>query len=234
MLVLARVSLVVASSVVMLAACERDVPPVRPAGLVLVVEGHEYFWGNDQYKTPNNCRDPAVLASGAPCRLVKTTPGVFADLSAALPSMVAAARPDVDAAVIVYGDEADQVFTGAIAGLSPAAIGSQADREGQTQRNLPVALAAALDRLERAPRQHRQLVVVTDGYFDEALDLTPLAKRLDAADVDVTLLVYDDGPTCFDDPNRRARLRALATLGRVVKLVRLSDLRTALPAAVTP
>lgn len=236
MLVLARVSLVVASLVVSslgLAACEKDTGPTRNVSLVVVVNGAEYYWGNDQYRTQQDCKSPAIIASGAPCRITKIFRGVFSDLSAALPAVAAAARPGIHVAVIAYSEPPEVKYEGPIADLTIESLGSQADQGDHVRGDRQAAIAAALDRLERAPSGHRQLVIIGEDIALPGEDLAPLKARAARANVEVISLFLDVAAITADDlPTPRRS--ALSTLGRTRTLRDPAELRTALPAAVTP
>lgn len=242
MKVMARESLsfLVVSLVLGLAGCEHETPTARPATVALVLEGNAAIWGNDQYERRSDCSTADAVASGAPCRIVKVSAGIVGDVGAAVPTVAADAPPGEDAVVIVYDEQPVVRYEGRLSSLTAASLGSQLDQRGRTGRDLARALDAAFDRLEQGSGP-RRLVAVTDGHT-AAPDLTTSARLLEAlavrargANIEVTLLLLDYFPVPSSTPDGwSAHQRALASLGRVVRITDPARLRTELPTAIRP
>ena len=233
-----------------------DVPglaPVRPLaavpyhrsretlGLVVLVEGHEYFFGNDTYKEARGCDDPTATDG---CKVVKVSTGVYPVLRAAL-DPVGAATDDVPAsisqvgppgsrgALLVYSVGTEVRFDGDLARLTGERLGDPRTQEGKTSRDLADGLRAARRALQAMDTRRKVLLVFSDGVDGGgtgALDAPHRELRADG--VEVFAFHLDAGTDLIgDDPATKQRARAaLERLadGQLAKVTGPDDLRTAI------
>jgi|JI10StandDraft_1071094.scaffolds.fasta_scaffold19773_3 hypothetical protein len=218
-------------------------------GIVILVEGHEYYFGNDTYKQPQDCKDPAIAASGQPCRIVKVAAGVYTVIRGALeapgakdeeiPSTISrAGPPGSKGALIIYSAGAEKKYEGDLKNLSADKIGDQRAQEGKTSREFVAGLQAAQQVLSKIGTNRKALFIFSDGFdAGSAEEMTAIKKKLDADKVEV-FAFYLEASTDFipDDANTlktsKNKLDILAG-GPAVKAKDQDALKVAITAAVT-
>lgn len=237
----------------------KGLPGVRPTraipyhrsteslGLVVLIEGHEFYFGNDSYKQAQAC--VAAAPSGAPpCRVVKVTPGVYGAIYGAL----AASDPDGDAipttisragppgsvgALLVYSTAAETRFAGPLADLSADRLGDPRLQEGKTSREFVAGLRLAQQTLNRMGTRRKALMVFSDGFDASGGEAIAAIKRqLDRDGVEV-FAFYLEGVSDYipDDAATIRTSRAALDLLAGSKASRVRDqdaLRAAITAAV--
>lgn len=183
-------------------------------GIVILVEGHEYYFGNDTYKQAQDCKDPAIAASGQPCRIVKVAAGVYTVIRGALeapgakdeeiPSTISrAGPPGSKGALIVYSAGAEKKYEGDLKNLTADKLGDQRAQEGKTSRTFLEGLQAAQQVLSKMGTSRKALFIFSDGFdAGTAEEIDAIKKKLDADKVEV-FAFYLEASTDFipDDPN---------------------------------
>jgi len=215
-------------------------------GLVVLVEGHEYYFGNDSYKQAQTCTD-AQPVGAPPCKVAKVTPGVYGAIYGALaavdsgdgiPSTISrAGPPGSKGALIVYSTDAEARFEGPLTELSADRLGDPRVQVGKTSRELVAGLRLAQQTLTRMGTQRKALLVFSDGFDASGSSAVAAIKRqLDDAGVEV-FVFYPTYVTDYipDDPaTLRASRAALDKLadGKVARVDDQDELRTAISDAV--
>jgi hypothetical protein len=130
-------------------AVARYVDGNEPLGLVVVVEGHEMWMGNDVYRGEND-----------PDRAI----GTFAVLGGVLDDLGKAGPRGSLGELIVYGrDVKVKVPVGPLTALTGAALGAQKDYAGVTSRPMVAAINQAVADLAKMNTPRRLLLVLGDG-----------------------------------------------------------------------
>ena len=218
-------------------------------GIVLLIEGHEYYFGNDVYKQAQDCKDPAIIASGQPCKIVKVAAGVFTVISGALeapgakddeiPTTISRAGPPGSKGVmIVYSAGPEKRYDGDLKNLTADKLGDQRAQEGKTSRTFIEGLQAAQQALTKIGTNRKALFIFSDGFdVADATEITAIKKKLDADKVEV-FAFYLEATTDFipDDANTikasKTKLDILSG-GRVAKAKDQDALKIAITQAVT-
>ena len=234
----------------------RDRPGVSPTravpfhrstetlGIVVLIEGHEYFFGNDSYKQAQACG----VGSAPGCRISKVTPGVYATIRDALnappgrdepiPTTIAQAGPPGSrGALVVYGTSAEVRFDGDLAAFSGDKLGDARAQDGQTSREFAAGLRRAQQVLARMPTRHKALLVFSDGFDGGgSVAIDPIKRQLAADGVDI-FGFYLDASTEFIDDDAATQRASRITLerltdDRVTRARNDVELRAAITAAV--
>lgn len=177
-----------------LMACDPDAAPapVGPpgsVGVVLVVDGAGWPYGNEDFQTPNDCREPP-----GPCHLIKVRPGIRTPLAQVLTDQLArVGAAGSRGALVMLEREPRVVFDGDLAAMTGERLPPQRDQEGVAPAELGPALRVALDRLAQMPTRRKVLVVVARQYIPLPADLPVIGALLTAAQVDVAAVSIDDG-----------------------------------------
>ncbi|MBK9030058.1 MAG: FHA domain-containing protein [Myxococcales bacterium] len=219
-------------------------------GLVILVEGHEYYFGNDTYKQAQDCKDPALLTSGQACRIVKPAAGVYTVIRGALEApggsgddipvtISRAGPPGSKGALLVYSAGTEQKFQGDLKDLTAEKLGDQRAQEGKTSRELVDGLNAAQLALNKIGTNRKALFVFSDGFdAGEATEIQAIKKKLDADKVEV-FTFYLESSTDFipDDAETvkrsKTKLEILASNGGIAAKAKDQDaLKIAITSAV--
>ena len=200
-----------------LMACDPDdaPPPAGPpgsVGVVLVVDGAAWPYGNDDYQVPQDCR-----ATMGPCRIIKVRPGVRTPLASVLTDQLApVGAAGSRGALVLLEREPRVVFEGDLAAMTGERLPPQRDQEGVAPGELGPALRVALDRLGSMPTRRKVLLIVARQYVPLPADLRGLGAQLTAAHVEVAAVSIDDGtiPLVYPDQWRTWR-QLYPTLGGV-------------------
>ncbi|MEZ4401736.1 MAG: FHA domain-containing protein [Kofleriaceae bacterium] len=195
-------------------------------GIVVLVEAHEFYFGNDTYKTQTTCPADQSL----PCKIVKTTPGVYATIRAALEAagtkddeipvtISRAGPPGSKGALIFYSQGAEKMYEGDLKGLTADKLGDQRAQEGKTSREFLEGLRMSADVLKRIGTNRKALFIFSDGVDVAGGDeFTAMKKQFDTDKIEVYTF-YVDAANDFlpeaGDANAlrtaKARLENLAT-----------------------
>jgi|GEM_PF-1134113 len=184
-------------------------------GIVVVVEGHEFYFGNDKYRVANNCQrqptDPPIDPKAPPCRIVKASAGVFEIIKSALetpggkddeiPTTISrAGPPGSKGALVVYSAGAESKFQGELKNFNAEKLGEQSAQQGKTSRDLMEGLSMAADILKKIGTNRKALFIISDGFdAGSPADITKLKKRLDDDKVEVYAFYLEAGSEFIQD-----------------------------------
>jgi hypothetical protein len=120
----------------------------EPISIVLLLEGHELWMGNESYET--NPDDQYI--------------GVFSKLGPAVDALSKVGPPGSQGAIVVYHNTAEVKHEmNDLAQLTGDKVGAQKDYRGKTTRNFAAGLEASLGLLTKATTKRRALVIISDG-----------------------------------------------------------------------
>lgn len=185
--------------------------PPGSVGLVLVVDGAPWPYGNDDFQVPNDCREAI-----GPCRIIKVRPGIRTPLARVLTDQLTRAGAAGSRGAVVLVEGAPRVvFEGDLAAMTGERLPPQRDQEGVATGELGPALRVALERLADMPTRRKVLVVVARQYVPVPADLAAIGARLTAAHVDVAAVSIHDGIIPIVTPDQRQARQRFPTLGGV-------------------
>jgi hypothetical protein len=221
--------------------------------IVVLVEGHQYYFGNDKYVQAPPPPDPSAPPDPNAVRvLIKVSKGVYDVIVNALdtpagkadeiPTTISAAGNPSGSkgALIVYSVGADVRYPmGPLSGLTGATLGAQELQKGKTSRELAEGLRESLAQLKKASASRRVLFVISDG-FDSSTpdDIKGIRKQFDNEKIDIFAFHLEAGSEFIagDDPQKNASImKALGQggEGNYYKIKDAADLATKISAAVT-
>lgn len=207
---------VVATWMVTSMACDpgeapTPVDPPGSVGVVLVVDGAAWPYGNEDVAMLRDCEQDL----GGPCRIVTLRVGIRAPLAHVLTDQLARAGAVGSRGALVFIERAPRVvFDGELAAMTGARLPPQRDQEGVTGGDLGPALRLALDQLATMPTRRKVLLVVARQYLPLPDDLPVIGALLTAAQVDVAAVAIDDGIVpIVTPPGWGPWRRAIPTLG---------------------
>ena len=217
-------------------------------GIVLLIEGHEFYFGNNSYKQPQDCKDPAIIASGQACKIIKVSGGVYDAIRGALeapgakdeeiPSTISrAGPPGSKGAMIVYSAGAEKKYEGDLKNLTADKIGDQRAQEGKTSREFVVGLQMAADTLKRIGTTRKALFIFSDGFdAGDTAEIVAIKKRLDADKVEVFAFSLEAASEFIEETpaslkSSKSRLDTLAG-GSAMKAKDTDSLKAHITAAV--
>lgn len=221
--------------------------------IVVLVEGHQYYFGNDKYTQPPPTPDPnAPVDPNAVKIIVKFEKGVYDVIVNALdapagkadeiPTTISAAGNESGSkgALIVYSVGADVRYPmGPLKQLTGDKLGAQELQKGKTERALAEGLRESLNQLKKASATRRVLFVISDG-FDAGSpdDIKSLRKAFDNEKIDIFAFQLDANSNLIqgDDPQKNMQvMKALGTGGdgNYYKVKDAAELATKISAAVT-
>ena len=148
-------------------------------GVVVLVEGHELWMGNESYA--ENDADKAV--------------GVFSKLGGAFDAISKAGPPGSKGELVIYGKGATvKQPLGDLTQLTGDKLGSQKDYQGTTTRELLAGVSQAYADLQKMSTSRKVLIIIGDGTDtnpDAAKpQLADFKKKLEAAHVEVFAIFY--------------------------------------------
>lgn len=213
--------------------------------VVVLVEGHEYYFGNDKYKEA-----PKPACADCPVEVVAITPGVYEVIKSALdapqdeneiPTTIShAGPPGSKGALIVYGTGVDvRQPMGPLGDLTGDKLGEQDRQKGNVTRDLMAGLREAQSQLSRTPATRRVLFLISDGVDPTAApeDFRQIKTDLDKDKVDVFALSLQASSEFIGDPKNvrdggTANLKAL--MGRNPKAAKdAKELQSSIAGIVT-
>jgi hypothetical protein len=220
--------------------------------IVVLVEGHQYYFGNDKYVQAPPPADPNAPPDPNAVRvLIKSSKGVYDVIVNALdtpagkadetPTTISAAGNPSGSkgALIVYSVGADVRYPmGPLAGLSGASLGAQELQKGKTSRDLSEGLRESLTQLKKASASRRVLFVIADGFDAGSLDdIKAIRKQFDNEKIDIFAFHLEAGSEFIagDDPTKNASImKALGQGGdgNYYKIKDAADLAGKISAAV--
>ena len=190
--------------------------------VVILIEGHEYYFGNDKYK------EAKVCPPGEACEVVAITPGVYEAIKLALdapagedeiPTTISkAGPPGSKGALIVYGTQFEvRQAMGPLSDLTGDKLGEQERQKGNVTRDLVAGLTEAQGQLSRTPAQRKVLFVISDGVdpSQPPEEFRRIKTELDKDKVDVFTLSLSASSDYIGDAKgvRDQGLANLKTLG---------------------
>lgn len=191
-------------------AIKKYVEGAETLALMVLVEGHEIWMGNESYAESEE--DKYV--------------GVFTKLPQAFEALAGVAPKGSVGGIVVYGQGAElKMPLGDIAGLTADKLGSQRDYQGKTSRDLVAGVQEAISVLANASASRRVLLILGDGADTNPetarSQLADLRKKAEAARIEV-IAVHFAGDGLEGDP---ALLRAIAP--NVKRVAAMDGLATA-------
>jgi len=232
-----------------------SVTPFHKSGdslaIVVLVEGHQYYFGNDKYVQAPPAPDPA--SGGEQIRvLVKQSKGVYDVIVNALdtpagkadeiPTTISAAGNPSGSkgALIVYSVGADVRYPmGDLKGLTGATLGPQELQKGKTSRDLAEGLRESLTQLKKASASRRVLFVISDGFDAGSVDdIKGLQKQFANEKIDIFAFHLEAGSEFIagDDPQKNTQVMKALGGGDTSAYYKAKDggeLATKIAAAVT-
>ena len=193
--------------------------------VVVLIEGHEYYFGNDKYK-----EQPKPACPDCPVEVVAITGGVYEVIKLALdapqdenevPTTIShAGPPGSKGALIVYGTGVDvRQPMGPLSDLTGDKLGEQERQRGNVTRDLMAGLREAQQQLARTPATRKVLFLISDGVDPSAApeDFRALKTDFDKDKVDVFPLSLTASSEFIGDPKnvRDQGTANLKTLGKV-------------------
>lgn len=194
--------------------------------VVVLVEGHEYYFGNDKYKEPAK---PNPTCPDCPVEFVAITPGVYDVIKGALdapqdenevPTTIShAGPPGSKGALLVYSTEVEaRQPMGPLTDLTGDKLGEQERQRGNVTRHLLDGLREAKDQLARTPAARKVLFLISDGVDPggSAEDFRALRQEFDKEKIEVFPLSLTASSDYISDakPVRDGGLANLRTLGK--------------------
>ena len=215
--------------------------------LALLIEGHEYYFGNDHYRAAATSSASSTPPAGSDRpENVPVVAGVYEPLRAALDgagpdraaALATAGPPGSKGALLVYGTGVDLRQPMAdLARLTGDKLGAQELQRGNVTRDLLIGLGRARAELRGVDATRKVLIVIGDGIDPAAspADFADLRRLLDRDGIEVFALSLAS-PSAFLQLERADRERGLANLrglGRVKVVADGRALGRALAALVT-
>ncbi|MBP8811166.1 MAG: FHA domain-containing protein [Kofleriaceae bacterium] len=215
-------------------------------GIVILVEGHEYYFGNETYRQQPEC-PPNVQPGQAGCALVKSAAGVYATIRGALeapagkddeiPKTLSKAGPaGSKGALIIYSSGAEKKYEGELKNLTADKLGDQRAQEGKTERHFIDGLRMSADTIRKMGANKKALFIFSDGWDSgAATEIAAIKKKLDEDKVEV-FAFHLEAETDFindSDVEKRASKQRLQALTADVKRSKNQDeLKAHIEAAV--
>jgi len=219
--------------------------------IVVLVEGHQYYFGNDKYVQPPPPPDPA-LGDNQIKIITKISKGVYDVILGALdapgvkedetPTTISTAGNPSGSkgALIVYSVGADVRYPmGPLKDLTGDKLGTQESQKGKTSRDLAEGLRESLNQLKKASATRRVLFVIADGFDGGSVDdIKALRKQFDNEKIDIFAFHLEAGSEFIagDDPRKNADvMKALGQGGdgAYFKIKDAGDLTTKITSAIT-
>ncbi len=165
--------------------------------IVVLVEGHEYYFGNNKYKEAKPCPTPPPPEG---CEVISITEGVYDVIKLALdapgaendddiPTTISrAGPPGSKGALIVYGTGVDtRQPMGPLGDLTGDKLGEQERQKNNVTRDLMAGLRESLGQLTRVGATRKVLFVISEGVAPTAApdDFKALKKEFDSAKIEV-------------------------------------------------
>jgi len=164
--------------------------------LAVLVEGHEYYFGNDKYIEEG--MKPTIRPDGTMVLPKKRSAGVYDAICQALdapgakpdeiPTTISRAGPPGSKGVlIVYSDEVDIRYPmGDLAKLGCDKLGSQELQRDKISRRLAEGLREAHRQLKRVSASRKVLFVISDGFDSGGLDeIKSIEKSFEDDKIDI-------------------------------------------------
>lgn len=211
--------------------------------VVILIEGHEYYFGNDKYK-----EQPKPDCDTCPVTIVAITPGVYDVIKMALdapqdeneiPTTIShAGPPGSKGALLVYSTGVDtRQPMGPLTDLTGDKLGEQDRQKGNVTRDLMIGLREAQGQLARTPATRKVLFLISDGVDPSAQadDFRALKADLDKDHVDVYPLSLQSSNEFIGDAKnvRDQGFANLKTLGKARAVKDAKELQTAIAGIVT-
>ncbi len=223
--------------------------------IVVLVEGHQYYFGTDKYVQPP--APPTPDDPGAPpptIRVIGTkfSKGVYDVICNALdapagkeeetPTTISSAGNPSGSkgALLLYSVGADVRYPmGPLKDVTCDKLGAQELQKGKTSRELAEGLRESLAQLKKASATRRVLFVIADGFDAGSVDdIKNIRKQFDNEKIDIFAFHLEAASELMgqDDPQKNAQvMKALGQGGdgSYYKIKDAADLATKISAAVT-
>lgn len=222
-------------------------------GIVVLVEGHEYYFGNDKYRQAQDCKlkpgDPPPDPN-KPCRVIKQSTGVYDIIKGTLetpgakdeeiPTTISrAGPPGSKGALVVYSAGAEKKFEGDLKAFNAEKMGDQQSQSGKTTREFLEGLRMSADILRRIGTNRKALFIISDGFDAGSIEeIKAIKKRLDDDKVEVFPLYLEAGSEFIPDDagtitRNKANMNALSTSGQRINVKDQAALAAAITEAIT-
>lgn len=185
--------------------------------LVVLVEGHEHYFGNRRYTVGGSDEHGRPAVAGIYEALLAALDAPSAPAGEVPRTIRNAGPPGSKGALIVYSGSADvRAPMRDLRDLDGAALGAQELQRGRVGRDLAEGLRAAQQALHRVSASHKALIVISDGVSPGGTDaITPIKRQLDRDDVELIALHLElpSEQLPADSKTRQAAARLMKTLG---------------------
>lgn len=199
-------------------------------GIVVLVEGHEFYFGNSKYRTAQDCKpkpDDPPPDPKKPCKIVKASDGIYDVIKAALetpgakedeiPTTISRAGPSGSkGALIVYSSEPEKKFEGDLKNFNADKLGDPSAQAGKTSRDLLSGLNMAAATLKKMSTNRKALFVISDGFDSNSIEeFKKIKKNLEDDKVEIfAFYLAAESEFIPDDPGQVTRNKAnMNTLG---------------------
>lgn len=220
--------------------------------IVVLVEGHQYYFGNDKYvQAPAPANPDAPPDPNAVRIITKVSKGVYDVICNALdapggkddeiPTTISTAgnASSSKGALIVYSVGADVRYPmGPLKDVTCDKLGAQELQKGKTSREIGEGLRESLTQLKKASATRRVLFIISDGFFAGSVDeIKTIRKQFDSEKIDIFAFHLEAGSDFIagDDPQKNSSvMKALGQGGEgdYFKIKDAADLATKISAAV--
>ncbi len=220
--------------------------------IVVLVEGHQYYFGNDKYVQVAAPANPDAPPDPNAVRIItKVSKGVYDVIVNALdapagkeeetPTTISSAGNPSGSkgSLVVYSVGADVRYPmGPLNQLTGEKLGPQELQKGKTSRELAEGLREGLSQLKKASATRRVLFVIADGFDAGSVeDIKAIRKQFDNEKIDIFAFHLEAGSDFIagDDPQKNASImKALGQGGdgNYFKIKDAADLATKISAAV--
>ncbi len=220
--------------------------------IVVLVEGHQYYFGNDKYvQAPAPANPDAPPDPNAVRIITKVSKGVYDVICNALdapggkddevPTTISTAgnASSSKGALIVYSVGADVRYPmGPLKDVTCDKLGAQELQKGKTSREIAEGLRESLTQLKKASATRRVLFIISDGFFAGSVDeIKTIRKQFDSEKIDIFAFHLEAGSDFIagDDPQKNSSvMKALGQGGEgdYFKIKDAADLATKISAAV--
>lgn len=220
-------------------------------GIVVVVEGHEFYFGNDKYRVAQDCKrkpeDPPPDPN-KPCRVVKASAGVYDIIKGTLetpgakdeeiPTTISRAGPSGSkGALIVYSAGAEKKYEGDLKNFNAEKLGDQSAQQGKTSRELIEGLRMAVGILKKIGTNRKALFIISDGFDSSTIEeIKAIKKQLDDDKVEVFAFYLEAGSEFIQDDQATLQKSKsiMQTLGNPsIKVKDQASLATAITEKIT-
>ncbi|MBZ0231300.1 MAG: FHA domain-containing protein [Deltaproteobacteria bacterium] len=206
--------------------------------IVVLVEGHQYYFGNDKYVQAPPPPDPSAPSEGIKI-ITKVSKGVYDVICTALdapagkegeiPTTISTAgnASSSKGALIVYSVGADVRYPmGPLKDVTCDKLGAQELQKGKTSRELGEGLRESLAQLKKASATRRVLFVISDGFSAGGVDdVKALQKQYETEKIDIFAFHLEAGSEFIagDDPQKNTQIMKALGAGENSAYYKIKD-----------